>query len=162
MFASADALTLPPLIEPPIRMTSFTSGTIEGSFSTASAMLVSGPTGTKVISWGAAWIIWMMRSGPKCESTLHLLAGNSMFGQTILSMPKFGGNQFLKQRMLGAGRDWNVASIGERNHSQRIFQTLTGGDIPRHHGDCADIQFRRIERQHQCQSVVRSGIGVER
>ena len=55
MLASAAAFTLPPVIDPPMMMTSFTRGTMEGSFAIASAMFVSGPTGTSVISCGEAW-----------------------------------------------------------------------------------------------------------
>src|SRR5882757_1073663 len=79
MFASAAAFTFPPVIEPPMITTSFTSGTIEGSFSIASAILVSGPIGTSVISWGLACTISMIRSGAQRGSFLHLLGGSSTF-----------------------------------------------------------------------------------
>src|SRR6267142_450048 len=45
-------------------------------------MLVRGPTGTRVISCGAAWTSSMIRSGPKRASTLHLLGGSSMLART--------------------------------------------------------------------------------
>src|SRR6266850_213756 len=109
MFASAAALTFPPLMEPPMRMTSSTSGTMEGSFWIASAMLVRGPTGTRVISCGAAWTSSMIRSGPKRASTLHLLGGG-----------------------------------------------VAGDD-----GDGADVQLRRVERQHEGHGVIGAGIGVK-
>src|SRR5579859_3838532 len=79
MFASAEAFTFPPVIEPPIITTSFTSGTIDGSFSMASAILVSGPIGTSVISCGLACTISMIRSGAHRGSFLHLLGGSSRF-----------------------------------------------------------------------------------
>ncbi len=62
----------------------FTSDTIEGSFETASAMLVSGPTGISVISCGYLWTISMMRSGPNRGSALHLDGGNSTLAKPFL------------------------------------------------------------------------------
>jgi hypothetical protein len=50
MFASAAAFTFPPEIEPPMITTSLTRGTMDGSFDTAKAIFVNGPTGTRVIS----------------------------------------------------------------------------------------------------------------
>src|SRR6267378_722235 len=47
-------------------------------------MLVRGPTGTRVISCGAAWTSSMIRSGPKRASTLHLLGGSSMLARPFL------------------------------------------------------------------------------
>src|SRR5579883_2834711 len=121
MLASAAALTLPPLIEPPIRITSFTSGTIEGSFSTASAMLVSGPTGTSVIWCGDACTSSMMRSGPKRASTVHLL--------------RAGGHR-------------DVAAARQRYHAQRVVEPHRRGDVARHDGDGADVKLGRVQRQH--------------
>ena len=77
MLYSAAPFTLPPEIEPPIRTTPFTSGTIEGSLRTAIAILVSGPTGIIVISFGYLWTRSMIRSGPKRLSPWHLLGGTS-------------------------------------------------------------------------------------
>ena len=84
MFASAAPSTLPPLIDPPMITMSLTSGTMEGSFETASAMLVNGPTGMSVISCGYLCTNSMMRSGPNRESALHLLAGNSTLAKPFL------------------------------------------------------------------------------
>src|SRR6266850_141299 len=47
-------------------------------------MLVRGPTGTRVISCGAAWTSSMIRSGPNRASTLHLLGGSSMLARPFL------------------------------------------------------------------------------
>ena len=69
--------TLPPVIEPPMMMMFFTSGTMEGSFETASAIFVNGPTGISVTSCGYLCASSMMRSGPKRESALHFEAGSS-------------------------------------------------------------------------------------
>jgi hypothetical protein len=52
MLNSLAAFTLPPVIEPPMSTTPFTSGTMVGSFATASAIFVSGPMGINVISLG--------------------------------------------------------------------------------------------------------------
>ena len=36
-----------------------------------------------------------------------------------------------------------------------------GGYVAGHDGDGADIQFRRVQRQHQGHGVVGAGIGIE-
>ncbi len=38
---------------------------------------------------------------------------------------------------------------------------ISAGDVAGHDGDGADIEFRRSERQHQGQRVIRAGIGIE-
>ena len=48
MLNSAEAVTLPSSIEPPISTISLSRGTIAGSLTIASATLVSGPIGHKV------------------------------------------------------------------------------------------------------------------
>ncbi len=63
MFASAAGLTLPSASAlPPISTTSRTACTRRGSSRSASAMLVSGPTGTSVTSPGAAITCSMMNA----------------------------------------------------------------------------------------------------
>src|SRR6267154_331739 len=77
MLASAAPLTFPPVIEPPMITMSLTSAAIDGSFETASAIFVKGPTGINVISCGYLWTISIMRSGPNRGSFLHFAGGNS-------------------------------------------------------------------------------------
>jgi len=77
MFASAAPLTFPPVIEPPIMTISLTRPAIEGSFETASAMFVSGPTGIKR-NFVRIFVDHLNdESGPKRGSALHLEGGNS-------------------------------------------------------------------------------------
>ena len=57
MLNSAAGVTLPRLAEPPMITKSLTRLTSRGSRCTASAMLVSGPVATSVISPGAALIV---------------------------------------------------------------------------------------------------------
>src|SRR5882672_11223549 len=139
MFASAAALTFPPLMEPPMRMTSFTSGTREGSFWIASAMLVRGPTGTRVISCGTDEFDDQVGA----EARVHFaLAGRQLdVGEAVFPVPELGGDKFLEERMLCAGSDGNVATIGERNHAEGVFQALLGGGVAGDDGDGADVQL---------------------
>ena len=97
------------------------------------------------------------------EARIHFAFAGRQFdvGQTILAVPELGRDELLKERMLRPGGDRNVAAVGERNHPQRILQALTGGHVSGDHGDGAHIQFGRIQRQHQGQGVVGTGIGVE-
>ena len=53
MLNSLVAFQLPTCTPPPMNTTSRTRGTIRGSIRAASAMLVSGPVGTSVISPGS-------------------------------------------------------------------------------------------------------------
>ena len=76
-------------------------------------------------------------------------------------MHLLGRDEFLKQGMLCPGRDGNIATVGKRNHPQRIFQPLTCSHVSGDHGDGAHIEFGRIKRQHQRQGVIASGVGVE-
>ncbi len=97
------------------------------------------------------------------EVRIHFAFAGRQFDirQTILAMPELGRDQFLKEGMLRSGGDWNVATVGERNHPQRILQALTCSHVSRDDRDGAHVQFRRIQREHQGQSVVGSRIGVE-
>jgi hypothetical protein len=63
--------------------------------------------------------------------------------------------------MLGAGGNGNIATVGERNHAEGVLQALLRGDIARDNGDGADIELRRIERQHERHGVIGSGIGIK-
>ena len=63
-------------------------------------------------------------------------------------MPEFRGDQLLKQWVLRAAGNGNVAAVGEGNHAQCIFQALTCSHVPGDYGDGADVEFRRVERQH--------------
>ena len=56
-------------------------------------------------------------------------------------MPELGGNEFLKERMLRATGDRNVAAIGKRNHAQSVLEALFGGDVAGNDGNGADIQL---------------------
>ena len=97
------------------------------------------------------------------EVRIHFaLAGRQLdIRQPILAMPELGGDEFLKERMLRSGRDGNVAAVSQRNHPQCVLQSLAGSYVSRDDGDGANVQFRRIQRQHQGQRIVSSGIGVE-
>ncbi len=99
----------------------------------------------------------------RSEVRIHFAFAGRQFDirQTILAMPELSGDELLKKRMLRARRDRNVATVGQRNHPQRILQALTCSHVSRDHGDGAHVQFRRIQRQHQGQSVVSSGVSVE-
>ena len=73
MFASAEGLTLPgqnPL--PPISTISRTFSVSRGSSRIARAMLVSGPTGTRVISPGAAITVRTMNSAALWSTALFV------------------------------------------------------------------------------------------
>ena len=63
--------------------------------------------------------------------------------------------------MLGASGDGDVATVGQRNHAERVFQTLLSSYVAGHDGDSADIELRRVQSQHQGHGVVSAGIGVE-
>ena len=76
-------------------------------------------------------------------------------------MPELGGNQFLKERMLGSGGHGNVAAVGERNHAQSIFQSLLCGDVAGNDSDGAHVEFRRIQGQHQGHGIVGARVGIE-
>ena len=63
--------------------------------------------------------------------------------------------------MLGSSGHGNIATIGQRDHAQRIFQALFSGYVAGYDGDSADIELRRVQRQHQGHGVVSPGVGVE-
>ena len=161
MLASAAAFTLPPVIDPPMMITSFTRGTMEGSFAMARAMLVRRPHRDQrdLVRRGVDHLddeVW-------AKMRIHFALAGRQFDirQTILAMPELSRDELLEERMLRSGSDGNIAPVGERYHAQRILQPLTGRDVSRDNSDGAHVEFRRIERQHQGQRVVRSGIGIE-
>ena len=60
-------------------------------------------------------------------------------GQSVLAMPEFGRDQLLKKRMLRSGGNWNIAAVSQRQHSQRILQTLFRRHIARHNREGAHV-----------------------
>ncbi len=152
---------MPPVIEPPMMMTVFDQGNDRRIFEHG-----QGDVGQRsnrdqgdLVRRGMHHLddqVWS-------EMRIHFALAGRQFDirQSILAMPELSRNEFLEERMLRPGRDGNIASIRQGNHAQRIFQSLTGGHVSRDHGDGAYVQFRRIQRQHQCQRVVGTGIGVE-
>src|SRR5690242_11325782 len=81
--------------------------------------------------------------------------------QAILSMPELSGDEFLKQWMLRPRRNWNVTTIRERNHPQRILEPLYRRHIAGNDRDGAHVQLWRVKREHQRHCVVGSGVGIE-
>src|ERR1700676_4857574 len=61
--------------------------------------------------------------------------------------------------MLRPSRHRNVAPVRQRNHAQRVFQTLPRRHVPRHNGNSPHIQLSGIERQHQSPSRIGCRIG---
>ncbi len=76
-------------------------------------------------------------------------------------MKELGRDQLLKERVLGSGGHGDIAAVGKRNHAQRILQTHLGGNVAGNDRDRADVEFGRVEREHQGQGVVGAGVGVE-
>ena len=76
-------------------------------------------------------------------------------------MPELGGDQLLKQRVLGAAGDENVTAIGERDELQGVFQALLRGHVAGDDGESAHIQLRRIQREKNGERVVGSWVGVD-
>src|SRR5262249_34567465 len=77
------------------------------------------------------------------------------------AVPKLSGDEFLKERMLRATGDGNVATIGERNHAEGILKALLGGYVPGNNSDGANVKLGRIEREHERHGVVGAGVGIE-
>ena len=161
MFASAAAVTLPSVIEPPMITTSFTSGTMPGSLRTARAMLVSGPTGTSV-SWpGMARTISMIRSGAKRVSAVHREAGSSMSPIPFSPVHELGGDEALGQGPRRAPGYGNVAPPGQGHEAQGVLQGLRLRDVAAHHREGPHVHLGRVEGQQDRHRVVRPGIGVD-
>ncbi len=98
---------------------------------------------------------------PKTRIYLAFAGRQFDIRQTIFAVPELRSDQFLKKRMLGAGSDWDVTTIGQSDHAQRVLQALTCRHISGDHGDSAHVQFRRVQRQHHGQGIIGPGIGVE-
>ncbi len=79
---------------------------------------------------------------PKTRIYLAFAGRQFDIRQTIFAVPELGRDQFLKERMLRAGCHWDVTTVGQGNHAQRILQALTGRHISRDDGDGAHVQFR--------------------
>src|SRR5882724_4880590 len=97
------------------------------------------------------------------EARVHLaLAGRQLdIGEAVFPVPELGGDELLEERMLCAGSYGDFAAIGERNHAEGVFQTLLGGGVAGNDGDGADVQLRRMERQHEGHGVIAAGVGVK-
>jgi hypothetical protein len=61
-------------------------------------------------------------------------------------VPEFGSDEFLEERTLCAGGYGDFAAIGERNHTEGVFQALLCRGIPGDNGYGSNVQFRRMER----------------
>ena len=161
MLASAEAFTLPPVMEPPMMMTSFTRGTMEGSFSIGECNVGERADGDQRD--------FVRRSVDELDDEVGTEAGVDLalagrkldVGQAVLAVPQLSRDQLLKQRVLCSRGDGDIAAVCERHHPQRILQAHFGGDVARHNGDGADIEFGRSERQHQGKRVIGPGVGVE-
>lgn len=63
--------------------------------------------------------------------------------------------------MLRAGGNGDLATICQRHHAQRVLQSLTGCDVAGNHGNGANVQFGRIQCQHEGHGIVGARISVE-
>ena len=82
--------------------------------------------------------------GPKARIDFALAGRQLEVCQSILAMPKLGGDQLLKEWMLGSRRDRNLATVGKRDHPQSVVQALCCGYVSRDHGDGANIELGRM------------------
>lgn len=90
------------------------------------------------------------------------LAGRQLdICKTVLAVPELGGDQLLKERVLGSGSDRNVAAVGEREHAEGVVQALGRDDVSGDHGNGADVELGRVKREHEGQRIIGAGIGVE-
>jgi len=81
--------------------------------------------------------------------------------QAVLAVPELCGYQFLEEWMLRACGYRDVAPVRKRNHPQGVFKALSRSHITRYNRDGANIQFWRVERQHQGHRVIGAGIGIK-
>ncbi len=99
--------------------------------------------------------------GTEARVGFAFAGGQLDVGEAVRAVPEFGGDQLLKQRMLGAAGDGNVAAIGEGGELQGVFQALLRGHIAGDDGESADIQFRRIQGEKNGERVVGAGVGID-
>ena len=99
----------------------------------------------------------------RAEARVHFALACWKFDirQAILPVPHLSRDELLKQRVLCSRGNGDIAAVCERHHPQRVLQAHFPGDVARHNGDGADIEFGRSERQHEGKRVIRAGIGVE-
>ena len=97
MLASAAAFTLPPLIDPPIRMTSFTSGTIDGILFDGECDVGQRSDWNQGDFMGSG--VNQLDNKVRPKTPIHLAFAGRQFdvAQTILPVPELGRNQLLKQ-----------------------------------------------------------------
>ena len=103
----------------------------------------------------------MIRSGPKRGSAVHFEGGVGNVGEAVRAVPELGGDELLKERMLRATGDGNVASIGERDERERVLQALRCGHVAGNHGQRSNVELGRIQREEDGNRVVGAGIGVD-
>ena len=82
-------------------------------------------------------------------------------GEAVGAMPELGGDEFLKQRVLRAAGDGDIAAIGERSQLERILQTLFGFHVTGDDGKGAYVKFGRSEREHDGDGVIGAGVGID-
>jgi hypothetical protein len=76
-------------------------------------------------------------------------------------VPELSGNELLKQRMLGAASDRDVAAVGQGNESEGVLETLRRGHVSGDYRDGANLELRRMEGEHEGHGVVGAGVGVK-
>ena len=62
--------------------------------------------------------------------------------------------------MLRAGGDGDVTPIRERDELHGVFETLRGSDVSGDDGEGADVEFRRIQGEHDGHGVVGARVGI--
>ena len=92
---------------------------------------------------------------------LALARGEFDVGKAVLAVPELGGDELLRERMLGAVGDGNIAAVGERDHAESILETLRLDYVSGHDGERTDVEFGRVEREHDGHGVVGAGVGID-